>query len=94
MRLPVEIVVGSADPIAPPKENADYLRSYIRGARETVLPNVVHYTFLDTCTVDGKTKLGVYCADNAGVDRAAVHEQVDAMAIKFFDHALKMGGRK
>lgn len=89
MRLPVEIVVGLADPIAPPKENADYLRAYIRGARETVLPNVVHYTFLDTCMADGKAKLGVYCADNAGVDRAAVHEQVDAAAIKFFDRALR-----
>jgi predicted dienelactone hydrolase len=90
MRLPVEIVVGSADPIAPPKENADYIRSNIRGARETVLPNVVHYTFLDVCTADGKNKLGVFCEDKAGVDRAAVHEQVDAMAIKFFDRALHL----
>ncbi|HEY5380787.1 MAG TPA: hypothetical protein VIJ65_00915 [Acidobacteriaceae bacterium] len=90
MRLPVEIVVGSADPIAPPNENADYIRSNIRGARETVLPNVVHYTFLDTCTAEGKAKLGAYCADDAGVDRAAVHDQVDAMAIKFFDRALHL----
>lgn len=90
MRLPVEIVVGAADPIASPRDNADYLRSEIRGAKETVLPNVVHYTFLDTCTAAGKEKLGVYCADNAGVDREAVHAQVGQMAVKFFDRALHM----
>lgn len=90
MRLPVEIVVGSADPIAPPRDNADYIRSNIRGARETVLPGVVHYTWLDTCTSAGKAQLGVYCADNPGVDRDAIHQQVDDLAIKFFDKALHM----
>ena len=48
MRVPVEIVVGAADPIATPRDNADFIRAHIRGAKETVLPNVVHYTFLDT----------------------------------------------
>jgi predicted dienelactone hydrolase len=90
MRLPVEIVVGSADPIAPPRDNADYIRSNIRGARETILPNVVHYTWLDTCTPAGKEKLGAYCADNPGVDRDAIHQQVDDLAIRFFDRALHM----
>jgi predicted dienelactone hydrolase len=90
MRLPVEIVVGSADTITPPRENADYIRALIRGAKETVIPNAVHYTFLDTCTAEGKQKLGVYCADNASVDREAVHAQVDAMAVKFFDRALRL----
>jgi predicted dienelactone hydrolase len=90
MRLPVEVVVGSADPIAPAKDNADLVRAHVRGARETVLPNAAHYTFLDTCTAAGKQQLGVYCADPAGVDRDAVHAQVDALAVKFFDHALKV----
>ena len=71
--VPVQIVVGSADPIATPKDNADYIRAHIRGAKETVLPNVAHYTFLDTCTAAGKQKLGVFCEDPAGVDREAVH---------------------
>lgn len=89
MRVPVQIVVGAADPIATPKDNADYIRAHIRGAKETVLPNVVHYTFLDTCTAAGKEKLGVLCADPAGVDRDAVHQQVDDMAVQFFDRALR-----
>jgi predicted dienelactone hydrolase len=90
MRLPVEIVVGSADPIATPKENADYVRSNIRRARETVIPNAVHYTFLDTCTAAGKARLGVLCADNAGVSRDAVHAQVAGTAVEFFARALRV----
>lgn len=89
MRVPVEIVVGSADPFATPKDNADYIRAHIRGARETVLPNVAHYTFLDTCTTEGKQKLGVFCEDPPNVDREAVHTQVDEMAVDFFNRALQ-----
>jgi predicted dienelactone hydrolase len=89
MRVPVDIVVGAADAIAPPKDNGDYIRAHIRGAKETVLPNVVHYTFLDTCTAAGKQKLGVFCADPQGVDRDAVHRQVNEMAVQFFDRALR-----
>jgi len=84
--VPVEIVVGKADRIATPRDNADYIRSQIRGTRETVLPGVTHYTFLDTCTAEGKARLGPYCADE--VDRDAIHTQVSAMAVKFFDRAL------
>jgi predicted dienelactone hydrolase len=62
IRIPVEVVVGAEDPIAPAEENASYVRSNIHGARETILPNVTHYTFLDTCTAEGVAKLPLYCA--------------------------------
>jgi predicted dienelactone hydrolase len=90
MRVPVAIVVGSADPIAPPKDNADLIRSQMHRAKETVLPNVAHYTFLDTCSAQGKKDLGVFCDDPPGVDREAVHAQVDEMAIDFFDRELRV----
>ena len=54
MRLPVELVVGQADSVAPAADNATLLKSQIHGARETILPGVAHYTFLDTCTTEGK----------------------------------------
>jgi len=88
VRLPVEIVVGADDPIAPARDNADYLRANIRGARETVLPHVTHYTFLDTCTAQGVDKLATYCADS--VQRDAVHAEVAEMAVGFFYRALKL----
>jgi len=90
IRQPVEIVVGNADPIAPANENASYIRSNIRGARETILPGgVAHYAFMDTCTEAGKKQLGAYCEDAAAVDRDKVHEQVAAEAVGFFEAALR-----
>jgi predicted dienelactone hydrolase len=89
MRVPVEMVVGTEDKIAPAKENAEYLRTNLHGARETVLPGVSHYTFLDTCAAAGKDALPQFCNDAPGVDRDAVHEKVSGMAITFFDRSLK-----
>jgi predicted dienelactone hydrolase len=91
IRMPIDVVVGNADPIAPARFNGDYLRAHVRGLRETVLPGgVAHYTFLDTCTAAGKEKLGVYCADEPGVDRDKVHEQVAGMAVGFFKRELQV----
>lgn len=91
IRMPIEVVVGNADPIAPAKFNGDYLRSRVRGLREVILPGgVAHYTFLDSCTELGKEKLGVYCADEPGVDRDKVHAQVAGMAVEFFGKELQV----
>jgi len=90
IRTPVEMVVGDDDRTAPAKENAEYVRSQVRGARLTILPHVQHYTFLDVCTAEGKAKLGQYCEDHADVDREAVHEKVAGLAVVFFAKALKV----
>ncbi len=90
IRLPVEMVVGDDDRTAPAKENAAYVRSEIKGAKLTTLPHVSHYTFLDTCTAEGKQKLGQLCEDDKAVDRDAVHAQVAGMAVEFFRKALRV----
>lgn len=90
IRIPVEIVVGDADPIAPAKENADSIRASVRGARENVLPGGVgHYTFLDTCTAAGKQSLPVFCGDAPTVNRDEVHKLAAGAAVQFFEKALK-----
>lgn len=95
IRIPVDIVAGNADPILPIGDNADWVRAHVRNAQETILPGgVAHYTFLDTCTAAGKSAVGVYCADAAGVDRDAVHAQVAGMAVTFFNRALRVGKEK
>lgn len=90
LHLPVAITVGSADPVAPAATNADLIKAGIRGARETVLPGVAHYTFLDDCTAAGKQAVPVYCSDPAGVDRTAVHATVAGLAEQFFAKALHL----
>jgi predicted dienelactone hydrolase len=93
--IPVEIVVGAADPIAPPGENAQFFAANIQSAKLTILPGGVgHYTFLDACTEAGKKQLPRFCVDNPGVDREAVHRQVAAMAAEFFEKQLVSANRK
>ena len=87
--IPVEIVAGGADTIAPPAENAQFFASNIKDAKLTILPGGVgHYTFLDVGTDAGKKRLPQLLADNPGVDREAVHKQVAEMAASFFDKEL------
>jgi predicted dienelactone hydrolase len=89
VHIPVEMVVGTEDRIAPARENADYLRANLRAGRETTLPGVAHSTFLDTCTPAGTQALPQYCTELPGIDRSAVHAKVASMAIEFFDRSLK-----
>jgi predicted dienelactone hydrolase len=87
--VPIEIVVGAADSIAPVKSNAKRYATLIPRARITVLPaNVGHYTFLHECTPRGKQALPL-CRDGEGVDRAAVHRQVARQAADFFGRVLR-----
>jgi predicted dienelactone hydrolase len=87
--IPVEIVAGEADKIAPPAENAQFFAANIKGAKLTILPGgVAHYTFLDVGTETGKKQLPQLFVDNPGVDRKAVHDQVAQMAAEFFEKEL------
>lgn len=83
--IPVEIVAGAADPVAPPPDNAEYLAHHIPGAKLVILPGgVAHYTFLQPCTPAGTKHLRTYCGDAPGVNRVHVHDKVSAMAARFF----------
>ena len=89
INIPVEIIAGAADPIAPPVENAQYFAANIPGAKITILPGGVgHYTFLDVGAGAGKKQLPQFFVDNPGVDREAVHKQAAEMAADFFGKEL------
>jgi predicted dienelactone hydrolase len=93
--IPVEIVAGASDKIAPPVDNAQVFAANIKGAKVTILPGGVgHYTFLDVGTDVGKKQLPQFFVDNSGVDREAVHIQVGQMAAQFFDRELAPVTRK
>ena len=89
VKIPVAMVVGEADPLAPAATNATKFHKLMPKSELTVLTGgVAHYTFLDTCTAAGKAMLGVYCGDQAGVDRDKVHTTVAGLAVEFFDRNL------
>ena len=86
--IPVEIVLGSADPIAPPGTNGELLARLIPGATLKVLPGVGHYDFLSECGPAGAKDAKAYCTDGAGTKRAETHASTIAAAIEFFDGTI------
>jgi predicted dienelactone hydrolase len=92
VRIPVYIVAGRADNIAPLATNAERFADLIPGATITIMPGMVgHATFGSLCTPAGLKATdwaNWVCHDEEGVDRALVHEQVERIALLFFQSAL------
>ncbi len=86
--VPITLVAGTADTLAPPNINAEQFAAWIPQARIALLPGVSHYTFLDLCTPEGIQVLQQYCTETSGVDRNAVHRKVTGMALAFFERTL------
>ncbi len=84
--LPVLIIVGSEDEVAPALSNAAYIEEHLtRGALEYV-EGAGHYVFLSECTRRGLRHVPV-CKDPEDIDRGEVHAQVIASALEFMDAA-------
>jgi predicted dienelactone hydrolase len=91
IQIPVRIVVGEADQLAPVQENAAHFAMHLKDAELTVLGSVGHYTFLGEGTEAGKKAAPMFCVDENGVDRAIVHQKVSRWAKEFFEKHLKAG---
>jgi predicted dienelactone hydrolase len=89
IRIPVYIVAGRADDITPLETNAERFANLIPTATLTVLPGMVgHATFGSVCTPAGVKDAAWVCHDEKGVNRALVHEQVEQLALLFFESTL------
>jgi predicted dienelactone hydrolase len=88
--IPVSIVAGDGDQVAPIETNARRFATIIPGAQLTVLSKGVgHYTFLAECTERGVATLPVLCVDAPSVNRREVHERIASAALAFFDRVLQ-----
>jgi predicted dienelactone hydrolase len=85
MHVPVAIILGDIDPVAPPTTNGLVAARAIPHAELKVLANVGHYDFLATCTPAGVAQIPI-CADKVPQD--ATHEAAITMALTFFDKVL------
>ncbi len=83
--VPVRIVLGDADAVAPPATNGEVAARAIPGASIRVLPHVGHYDFLADCTPAGDARLPV-CP--TGVPRKPTHQAAIDDALAFFGRTL------
>jgi predicted dienelactone hydrolase len=85
INLPVAIILGDADPVAPPDTNGLVAARAIPHAELKVLPGVGHYDFLSTCTPAGVAAVPL-CATKAPQEET--HKAAIDMALAFFDRVL------
>ncbi|TDY21699.1 putative dienelactone hydrolase [Paraburkholderia sp. BL6665CI2N2] len=86
--IPVSLLAGEADVIAPVATNIHRIAGLLRSAHVEMVPGASHYTFLDTCLADVVARLAGICRDGPGVDRDAVHALAADRAIRFFAATL------
>ena len=83
--VPVSIVVGTNDKIAPARTNAQRISLLINGARYSEIFNAGHYTFLSSCTDLGRKYLRYLCNDHESIIRGKAHNRVSNNALDFFN---------
>ncbi len=90
LKVPTYITVGARDTQTPPADNAAFAAAHIPGAELVIIPGKVdHEIFTNECDEEGRDEFPEACIDAEGVDRAAIHKQVGAAALKFFGAHLK-----
>jgi predicted dienelactone hydrolase len=84
-QTPVAIILGDADPVAPPATNGRIAARLMPHAKLEELAGVGHYDFLATCTPAGVAQTPV-CADKVPQD--PTHEAAIAFALAWFRRYL------
>ena len=82
LRIPVSIVLGDADEVAPPNTNGSYAARLIPGARLRTLASVGHYDFLSRCTPGGDAVVKDLCP--VRVPRGESHRAAIEQALILF----------
>jgi len=86
---PVFLYYGENDQVLLPAENALHIKPLIGTLTGiTMVPKADHWVFLAPCSAELAKDAGEICRDPAGVDRAQVHQQINADALAFFRKTL------
>lgn len=88
VRVPLLVVMGDSDRVAPGATNGAVAVQRVAGGRLRWVPGAGHYTFLSECTALGAESLGPLCRDTPGLQRGAVHDRAADAIAEFFDRAL------
>ncbi|MGE6333469.1 alpha/beta hydrolase family protein [Stenotrophomonas sp. NPDC077659] len=87
LQIPVAVVLGNDDVVAPAATNGEVVAAQVHGATLQRLAGVGHYDFLARCTPLGEQRMGALCS--SPVSRARTHREVRDGAITFFARALQ-----
>ncbi|MBS0331895.1 MAG: alpha/beta hydrolase, partial [Proteobacteria bacterium] len=87
MNVPVSIVLGEADPVAPPHTNGGVAARLIPQAQLKALPRVGHYDFLSACTPAAMQRQVPLCAD-LQVPQGPTHIAALQQALVFFGRTM------
>lgn len=88
IEVPVRLVVGADDTMAPADINAQYVARHAPQASLWIQPEVDHYTFLPACGWAGRWLIDEICAEREGVPRSSVHADTARDAGAFFARHL------
>ena len=95
MTIPAYITVGARDTQTPPQDNAAFAAANIPDAKLVIIPGLVdHEIFINECDDEGRDEFPEACIDAPGVDRHAIHRDIGAAALTFFDAHLPSEGEK
>lgn len=86
--VPISVVVGSIDRIAPAKTNGKVVSKLMGNSQYSELEKVGHYTFLSNCTGLGFKYLKELCGDHKSIVRDKIHSDVSQKAVDFFDRVF------
>ncbi len=82
---PVFLYYAQDDRVLLPRYNALHIVPLIKTlAQIRMVPKAGHYVFLAPCSRELAAQAADVCKDPPGVDRVAVHQQIDAAALAFF----------
>ncbi len=85
IKAPLLIFVGDKDEELSPEDNAMALAHDMReGAMLQVIPGAGHFTFLAPCSRDLSREMPSLCVDREGIDRAALHQNINSDIGSFF----------
>lgn len=91
---PVFLYYAQDDQVLLPRYNALHIAPLIRTlAGLRMVPKAGHYVFLSPCSRELTSDYPEICKDPPGVDRVAVHKQINAAALAFFRKTLHVTSR-
>lgn len=90
VRAPVFLYIAEKDEVLIPSENGGRIRGLLPNLYEfREIPEAGHYVFLPPCGARMAKDVPALCTDKPGIDRARLHRQINADAVRFFDAQFK-----